>query len=62
MNERRLVFAPKGLIQQLINELGPAHPKVMAEIEARGHDAGDFVEVGKDSGKHDMMDLKRGDE
>ena len=61
MNERKMVFSPKGLIQELEDKLGRTHPRVIAEIEARGHDAGEFVEVGGEQ-KHGMMDLKRGDE
>lgn len=62
MSERKMVFAPKGLIQDLIDRLGPTHPTVIAEIEVRGADAGDFVEVEEKTVKHGMMDLKRGDE
>lgn len=43
MIEAKMVFSPKGLVQALIDELGPNHPRVIAEIEARGHDAGEFV-------------------
>ena len=62
MSERKLVFAPKGLIQELIDKLGPNHPRVIAELEVRGPDGGVFVEVEEKPKKHGMMDLKRGDE
>ena len=42
-SERRMVFSPKGLIKDLIDKLGPDDPRVIAEIQVRGHDAGEFV-------------------
>ena len=61
MSERKWVFYPQGQVAELIQKLGPAHPGVIKFIVTKGHDAGDFVEVG-DEQNHGIIDLKRGDE
>lgn len=60
--EKKWVFYPQGLVAKLIEELGPNHLEVKKFIETKGHDAGDFAVSEEEPIKHDMMDLKRGDE